>query len=166
MTGQYVDTLTGNLVSAGWAAEEYDLRGAKYPLLPGVVEHCNLAEYTAATVDPDTEAALNTATEVSGVWTQDKRYKTEKEQKQAYTAPVQMLLDEKAREYGYDSVLSACSYAASADLKFGPEGLAFVNWRDACWSKCYQMLADYMAGDIPKPTVSELLAQLPVFVAP
>lgn len=75
----YVDKLTGNIVSVGWAKREYNLSGAKYPLLPGVMEYCNLAEYTKATIDPDTEVPLQTATESGGVWTQDKRVKTDAE---------------------------------------------------------------------------------------
>lgn len=74
----YVDTLTGNIVSVGWAAKEYNLRGAKYPLLPGVIEYCNLSDFTP-TVAGDDEVLLQTATESGGVWTQDVRAKTTEE---------------------------------------------------------------------------------------
>lgn len=75
---QYVDTLTGNLVSIGWIAKEYNLRGAKYPLHPGVVTYCNLSDYTPVVAAED-EVVLHTASEVGGVWTQDVRSKTAEE---------------------------------------------------------------------------------------
>lgn len=81
------------------------------------------------------------------------------------TAAVQKHLDYKAKERGYDSILSACSYAATAN-SYQAEGQKFLAWRAACWDKCYQILGAVKAGTRSIPTEAELLAELPVLVLP
>lgn len=81
-----------------------------------------------------------------------------------FESAVQVHLDTKARLKNYDGILSACSYATSKSLTFGPEGIAFLNWRDAVWAYCYQALADAQAGKRAIPTTEQLLAELPVLV--
>ena len=82
------------------------------------------------------------------------------------TNVVQAYLDATARTRNYDGILSLCSYAASANPKFGPEGLAGVAWRDAVWAACYTILAEVQAGQRAVPTADELLAELPAMVWP
>lgn len=82
------------------------------------------------------------------------------------TAVVQAHLDATARTRNYDGILSLCSYAASANPKFGPEGLAGVAWRDAVWASCYTILAEVQAGQRTVPTSDELLAELPAMAWP
>lgn len=82
------------------------------------------------------------------------------------TAVVQKHLDDTARTRNYDGILSLCSYAASANPQFGPEGLAGVAWRDAVWAACYSILADVQAGQRTVPTADQLLAELPTMVWP
>lgn len=84
----------------------------------------------------------------------------------ALTNAVQRHLDSTARTRNYDGILSLCSYAASANPKFGPEGLAGVAWRDAVWAACYAILADVQGGQRAVPTADELLAELPAMVWP
>jgi len=72
---RYVDTLTDNLVTVGWAAKQYKLSGARYPLLPGVIVYCNLAVYTPVVATED-QVLLNTATLIGDEWVQDVRAKT------------------------------------------------------------------------------------------
>jgi hypothetical protein len=79
------------------------------------------------------------------------------------TNAVQSKLDIDAQEKGYDSILSACSYAGFTNL-FQAEGISFLEWRSACWSKCYQVLAEVEANTRTTPTVEELLAELPARV--
>lgn len=81
----------------------------------------------------------------------------------AYTRAVQADMDAAARAKGYDSILSACSYASVAN-PFQAEGVAFLEWRSACWAACYGILAAVQAGERPAPTAVELLAELPVLV--
>lgn len=78
---------------------------------------------------------------------------------------VQNHLDATVRIRGYDSVVSACSYAASVN-PFQAEGIACLNWRASVWSACYQILSDVNAGLRSTPTVGELIAELPVMVWP
>lgn len=83
-----------------------------------------------------------------------------------YVAAVQAHLDARAKERGYDGILSAATYATSQHSKFGPEGVAYRNWRDAVWAHCYTTLAGVTAGTRTVPTEAELIAELPVLVLP
>lgn len=79
---------------------------------------------------------------------------------------IQKHLDTKAQEYSYDGILSASSYAGSKHAKFGREGRAFADWRDACWDYGYKVLADVEAGTRPMPTAEVLVNELPTFTIP
>lgn len=85
---------------------------------------------------------------------------------------VQERLESAAKAEGYDSILSACSYAAYANT-YQIEGQAFLSWRAACWDKCYAILAAAQQGQKYNaswanviPTEAELLAELPALVLP
>lgn len=79
-----------------------------------------------------------------------------------YTFAVQNILDSAAKSKGYDSILSACTYADDATVpRFQAEGQAFRTWRSQCWDYCYQQLGAYQAGTIAQPTVAEILVGLP-----
>ena len=77
------------------------------------------------------------------------------------TGAVQIHLDSVARQRNYDGILSACTYATSTNPTFAAEGQACVNWRDACWTKCYEVMAEVQAGNRGIPTTEELLSELP-----
>ena len=74
---------------------------------------------------------------------------------------VQDHLDTTARTRNYDGILSLCSYATSSNTTFAAEGQAGVEWRDAVWAYCYQVLADVQAQTRTIPTPAELIAELP-----
>lgn len=86
-----------------------------------------------------------------------------KEKLEAIEGAVQALLDSEAKAKGYESILSACSYAGGAN-PFQAEGQAFVTWRGDVWAYCYQVLADVQAGTRVEPTLDELLLELPALV--
>lgn len=75
---------------------------------------------------------------------------------------IQKYLDAKAVEYGYDNILSACSYAGAPN-PFQAEGQAFVAWRGNVWAKAYEILQDVLLEVRVEPTPEELMAELPVF---
>lgn len=79
----------------------------------------------------------------------------------AMVGAVQNWLDAGARAYGYDGILSASSYATSKNPRFGPEGIAYRDWRDAVWTYCYQALADVQAARRAAPSAQQLIAELP-----
>lgn len=81
-----------------------------------------------------------------------------------YMAAIQTHLDAGARDRGYDSILSACSYA-SAPGPFQSEGVAYAAWRSAVWTHGYAVLDAVQAGGVA-PTIEELLSGLPVLALP
>lgn len=80
------------------------------------------------------------------------------------TDAVQQHMDSKAKLYRYDDIRSAVSYATSTHPKFGPEGIAFRDWRDAVWTRCYEILAEVEAGERQIPTTEEIVAELPELI--
>ena len=75
---------------------------------------------------------------------------------------VQSLLDTTAQSRGYDGIISLCTYTTSNVPRFKTEAQAGVNWRDACWGTCYQIMEDVQTGKRNLPTPEEVLAELPV----
>jgi hypothetical protein len=85
----------------------------------------------------------------------------------ANEAAIQSELDRQALAHGYDSILSASSYAAAPpDDPYQAEGAAFLAWRSAVWKKAIAVQADVEAGNIPMPTPEEAVAQMPALVLP
>ena len=82
------------------------------------------------------------------------------------TDAMQSYLDQTAQERGYDGIMSLCSYATSANARFGPEGQAGVTFRDAVWAFGYGLIDEIQAGTRPVPTAEELVAALPSIVWP
>lgn len=77
------------------------------------------------------------------------------------TLVVQNHLDDTVRTRNYDTIVSCCSYAGSADSVFHAEGVAALAWRDDVWRDCYSLIPQVLAGTIPVPTAPELIAMLP-----
>lgn len=80
----------------------------------------------------------------------------------AMTVAVQDHMDTRAQAHGYDSLLSAISYADEPAVpSFRADGLAFRAWRSLVWAKCHEVLAKVQAGTLAVPTEAALLAMLP-----
>ena len=77
-----------------------------------------------------------------------------------YTQQVQSYLDTTAQTRGYDGILSLCTYATSSNATFAKEGQIGAIWRDAVWTKCYEILAEVQAGTREVPT--DIISELPV----
>lgn len=71
---------------------------------------------------------------------------------------IQSMLDAKARELRYDSMMSARSYAGYVN-PFQSEAQALAVWCAECWKKAGEL---EVAGNVY--TVAEVLAQMPVYV--
>lgn len=72
-------------------------------------------------------------------------------------------LNTPARAKLYDSIQSA-SLRAGYPGPFHDEGVAFASWMDACWAKCYELLAEVKAGTRPVMSPEEVVSELPVLV--
>jgi hypothetical protein len=77
---------------------------------------------------------------------------------------VQAHLDKIAQDHGYDSILSACSYAAVVN-QFQTESIHFIEWRSAVWVAAQQVFNDVTNSVRTIPTIEQLIAELPVFTA-
>lgn len=65
----------------------------------------------------------------------------------------------------YDSITTA-SIRAGYPGPFHDEGVAFATWMDATYARCYEILAQWEAGEIAEPTAAELIAMLPLLELP
>ncbi len=65
-------------------------------------------------------------------------------------------LDSVAKSWGYDSLMSAASYANSTNPQFKAEAEALISWRDAYWAEAYTI----EAGTLPVNAAS-FIAALP-----
>jgi hypothetical protein len=59
---------------------------------------------------------------------------------------VQAHLDRFAKTKGYDSILSAATYATSTIPRFAADGQCAVAARDATWLRCHEVMAEVEAG--------------------
>ena len=71
-------------------------------------------------------------------------------------------LDIVAQQYGYDNIMSACSYA-NVPGPFQEEAIKFATWRNNVWVSFYSIMEASDNGTRVRPTVPELLAELPEF---
>lgn len=92
---------------------------------------------------------------------------TQQQHFDAISAELQKALEQGAKDRRYDSLLSACSYAAQpAGAPFQAEGAAFIAWRSAVWAKAAATEADVIAGTAQMPTIAQALAEMPALVLP
>lgn len=79
-----------------------------------------------------------------------------------YRTAVQKYLDSVAKEFGYDNITSAITYADEPSVpKFQQEGLVMRSWRSLVWDYCYSQLALVNDGEIEAPTIEQLISELP-----
>lgn len=79
-----------------------------------------------------------------------------------YADIVDEMIRRKPKEYGYDNIVSACSYAGSSIPQFNREGRAFSLWRDLLWAKCFEMAATAESSGV-WPSPEDAVTQLPVY---
>lgn len=81
--------------------------------------------------------------------------------KKMYEDAVQAHLDATAQSRGYDDTYTCLSYLSSTDEVWRTEANIFNAWRDAVWRRCHEILNAFMAGEIPQPTIEDVIAMLP-----
>jgi hypothetical protein len=82
----------------------------------------------------------------------------------SYESAVQALMDAKAQAYGYDSLMTAVTYADEPAVpKFQTEGQAFRAWRSLVWQAAHDYLADIQAGHAQFPSLDQIPALFPPF---
>ena len=78
---------------------------------------------------------------------------------------IELLLNEKAKDKGYNNAISCASYANSTNAEWKAEAEVFVVWRDAIWTYAYaQFEAAQQGGAIP--SAEELISGSPQLIWP
>lgn len=115
-------------------------------------------------IKPDISETRPTPTpaELAAVWPEIEAEELPKRLRAEIVNAVQLHMDITAQTRNYDNIHTLSSYADSLDIVFAAEGLAGRRWRDEVWITCRQILNDVQQGLRPMPTVSEVLAELPV----
>lgn len=76
-----------------------------------------------------------------------------------------VMLDNFARERGYDTIVSLCNYSTSADPVFQADAAQGIATRDATWVALRNFNADVAAGTVAMPsTLEDILAVIPPMV--
>lgn len=78
------------------------------------------------------------------------------QKKSIYEMSAQNLLDKQAQSWGYDSMISACSYINSTNPQFKQDAESLISWRDIVWAK----IIDIENQGLPS-TVEDFLNLLP-----
>ena len=95
----------------------------------------------------------------------DEKEPTIEEIRKTFSDKLGQIMDEKAQEYGYDSIITAVTYENSDIEKFRQEGTAFRKWRDLVYATAYSYLDEVLAGKKTLPQQNdEVMALLPDFI--
>ena len=84
-------------------------------------------------------------------------------QKEAFNNAIQNYLDDKAKEYRYDSIMSARSYTGYTN-PFQEEAIKLAVWASECWVYAGTVENDIKLGKREMPTIQELLVELPTYI--
>lgn len=91
---------------------------------------------------------------------QNKPEKENVSDRQQLFGMVQAILDEKAKNRGYDNIAAACTYLNSIVPRFAAEAHAYLEWRDKVWVASHQLLSEIESGAIALPDKTELASLL------
>jgi hypothetical protein len=62
------------------------------------------------------------------------------------TREIGSILDQGAKAWGYDSIVSAASYSSSTNFQYAADARALVEWRDAVWGWAIPLFDSVVAG--------------------
>lgn len=80
---------------------------------------------------------------------------------------VQQWLDDLAKRHGYDSIMTAVSYANEYSIpRFQEQGAAFRHLRSLVWDHCYATLDAVKRGEQPMPDIDQFIAGMPMVSIP
>lgn len=82
-----------------------------------------------------------------------------------YIAALEAMFNAKAAERRYSSRLT-CTLRAGYPGPFQAEGQAFALWMDTCNMTAYGIMRKVIKGEIPQPTVAEVVAAMPTLTWP
>ncbi|MBE3610486.1 hypothetical protein [Campylobacter californiensis] len=87
---------------------------------------------------------------------------TLEQKKLEFIKAIDFLLDTKAKERGYDNIISAVSYAAMPN-PFYDEGVAFFKWRSEVYTYCYSILEKVRKGEleISEENIAKVMNDIP-----
>lgn len=168
----YVKLIDGNIIDYNLRLLRKDYPNVSFPESPSAEL---LAEYNVFPLTVEPMPTIDTATHavtlqqpklVNGAYVQQwyVRALTQSEvdaQREPIESVVRNHLNKVAVAKGYDSIISACSYAGSVN-PYQAEGVTALEWRSAVWQKVYEIQADIESGARPRPTDAALIAELPV----
>lgn len=70
----------------------------------------------------------------SGVpYLEDKPAPTKQQTIEAISVVIQQYLDNGAKAWGYDNIVSGCSYTNSTNAQYAADANTLIGWRDAVW---------------------------------
>ena len=75
---------------------------------------------------------------------------------------IQTMLDNKAKDFGYDNIMSCRSYAGYAN-QYQEEATKLATWCSEVWVKAGEIAEDVATGNREMPTIDELLDELPKY---
>lgn len=78
-----------------------------------------------------------------------------------YENAVQEYIDKCVQKKGYDNVYTCLSYKDDPDPIFRQEAYQVLCWRSVVWRTAQNILNDWTAGKIEKPTIEDVLKQFP-----
>lgn len=82
--------------------------------------------------------------------------------KENYSNVIQEHIDSVAQSKEYADGTSLATYIISKNPKWKSEAEIFVDWRDSVWTYVFDTLKKVQSGQMPAPSIEELILQLPV----
>lgn len=133
----------------------------------GLIPYINpVVDYTTQKLG-DIQVDTNTCTHIVVDLTEEEIQSNFESRKQTAIDAIQIqVLDATAQSHGYDSVDSSVKYQDGSNQLWSDESYALVSWTIEVWSKCHEILNKVTDGEIPEPTIDELIEQMPVMVWP
>lgn len=77
----------------------------------------------------------------------------------ALSKAIQSSLDTSATTWGYDSILSGCSYANSTNNQYAADATVLISWRDSVWEWANNKFKSVTPGTTPDEFMQDIPLQ-------